>query len=55
VCALRQDFRNFRLDRVSELELLDDHYPVVAGRTVGDLMRHYEDEARRTRSGDGPE
>ena len=46
-CELRQDFRNFRLDRVGSLELLSDHYPVETGRTVGDLMRHYRDSAAR--------
>jgi predicted DNA-binding transcriptional regulator YafY len=52
-CELRQDFRNFRLDRVSDLELLDDRYPVRSGRTVADLMRHYEGEARQRRDGPG--
>ncbi len=51
-CELRQDFRNFRLDRVSQLELLEDRYPVETGRTIGDLMSHYR-EASRAR-GDGP-
>jgi predicted DNA-binding transcriptional regulator YafY len=46
-CEPRQDFRNFRLDRVSCLELLSEHYPVAPGRTIGDLMRHYEKESAR--------
>lgn len=32
-CELRRDFRNFRLDRVRELELLGDRYPVESGWT----------------------
>ncbi len=51
-CELRQDFRNFRLDRVCQLELLADHYPVEAGRTIADLMNHYREESRER--GDGP-
>ena len=51
-CELRQDFHNFRLDRVCQLELLDDHYPVEAGRTIADLMNHYREESRER--GDGP-
>jgi predicted DNA-binding transcriptional regulator YafY len=54
-CELREDFRNFRLDRVASLELLGDHYPVVAGRTVGDLMRHYQEAAREGPRQDGGE
>jgi len=52
-CELRQDFRNFRLDRVSSLELLEDRYPVVAGRTVSDLMRHYRETSRDEERGPG--
>ncbi|HKE19687.1 MAG TPA: WYL domain-containing protein, partial [Kofleriaceae bacterium] len=52
-CELRRDFRNFHLDRVSELELLADRYPVESGRTVADLMRHDEGGARQRRDGPG--
>lgn len=43
-CELRQDFRNFRLDRVSGLELLDERFQDETGKTLTDMFRHYEDE-----------
>jgi predicted DNA-binding transcriptional regulator YafY len=43
-CELRQDFRNFRLDRIAELAVLDDAYPLESGRTLRDLFAHYERE-----------
>jgi predicted DNA-binding transcriptional regulator YafY len=45
-CELRRDFRNFRLDRVTKLEVLDDTFTLVAGRTLKDFFQHYRDEAR---------
>lgn len=38
-CELRQDFRNFRLDRLDTLELLEENCAVVAGRTLADFLR----------------
>ena len=46
-CELRRDFRNFRLDRVTKLEVLDETFAAEPGRTLKDFFRHYEDEARR--------
>jgi predicted DNA-binding transcriptional regulator YafY len=45
-CELRQDFRNFRADRVSKLELLEERFEHVPGRTLRDLIEHYENEDR---------
>ena len=42
-CELRQDFRSFRLDRISELSVLDESFPLEAGKTLRDyLMRDTE-------------
>jgi predicted DNA-binding transcriptional regulator YafY len=46
-CELRKDFRNFRADRIGALELLEEKFEPVPGRTVRDLFDHYEHEERR--------
>jgi predicted DNA-binding transcriptional regulator YafY len=46
-CELRQDFRNFNAERVNDLMVLDDRFEDVPGRTLHDLIDHYEDENRR--------
>jgi predicted DNA-binding transcriptional regulator YafY len=43
-CELRDGFRNFRLDRIAELAVLEDTYPVERGKTLRDLFAHYEAE-----------
>lgn len=37
-CELRDSFRNFRLDRIGVLDISDDRYPVMEGRTLQDLI-----------------
>lgn len=37
-CELRSDFRNFRLDRVSELSRCEDTFPPTEGRMLHDLI-----------------
>jgi predicted DNA-binding transcriptional regulator YafY len=46
-CELRRDFRNFRLDRVTKLDVLDATFADEPGRTLRDFFKHYEEEARR--------
>lgn len=46
-CELRQGFRTFRLDRLSELEVTGARFEVEAGRTLADLFEHYRREAER--------
>ena len=41
-CEQREDFRNFRIDRVIELRVLDDRFRDEPGRTLPDLFRMYE-------------
>ncbi|WP_307727799.1 WYL domain-containing protein [Massilia sp. TS11] len=41
-CELRQDFRDFRLERVRALRAGDQHYPQQAGRTLRDYWDHIE-------------
>lgn len=48
-CELRQGFRNFRLDRMTELQVLEETFAPQAGRTLRDFFKHYEEEARDRR------
>lgn len=38
-CELRQDFRNFRVDRIAQLEVLDEAFRDEPGRSLADLLR----------------
>lgn len=38
-CETRQDFRNFRIDRIEQLQPLDDTFRDEPGRTLADLFR----------------
>jgi predicted DNA-binding transcriptional regulator YafY len=38
-CELRQDFRSFRVDRIRELQVLDERFRDEPGRTLADLQR----------------
>ncbi|HWE25579.1 MAG TPA: YafY family protein [Myxococcales bacterium] len=49
-CELRQDFRNFNAERVSGLELLEEKFPDISGRTLRDLIEHYTNEERARRA-----
>jgi predicted DNA-binding transcriptional regulator YafY len=46
-CELRNDFRNFRLDRVTAPTLLDETFAEEPGRTLRDLLSRYGPEAVR--------
>ncbi len=43
-CELRKDFRNFSADRVAALEVLEERFEHVPGRTLRDLIDHYQNE-----------
>jgi predicted DNA-binding transcriptional regulator YafY len=43
-CELRVGFRNFRLDRMEGLVVLDERFADEPGRTLRDLFAHYERE-----------
>jgi predicted DNA-binding transcriptional regulator YafY len=43
-CELRNDFRNFRLDRVESLRLLDERFSDEPGKTWEDYVRGMEAE-----------
>lgn len=43
-CELRGDFRNFRLDRVTRLAVLDEPYPDESGRRLPDYLRRMQEE-----------
>jgi predicted DNA-binding transcriptional regulator YafY len=38
-CELRQDFRSFRLDRMAELELMDETFRLERGKTIHDFLK----------------
>ena len=38
-CELREDFRNFRLDRIGSLEILDQIHATEPGRGLQDYYR----------------
>ena len=38
-CESRQDFRNFRVDRIEQLDLLDERFRDEPGKTLADLLR----------------
>ena len=38
-CELRQDFRSFRLDRISELDVLDERFRLEPGKTIQDFLK----------------
>lgn len=48
-CELRQDFRNFRLDRMSEVEVLAEPFTPTAGRTLEDFMDRIRQRIREDR------
>jgi predicted DNA-binding transcriptional regulator YafY len=52
-CEERADFRNFRIDRIERLEVLDERFRDEPGRTLADLFRQVEGEmGERDRSTD---
>ena len=38
-CERRQDFRSFRLDRISELDVLNEPFPSECGKTLQDYLK----------------
>jgi predicted DNA-binding transcriptional regulator YafY len=46
-CELRQDFRNFRLDRVAASTMLDETFAEEAGKALRDMLARYGPEALR--------
>ena len=46
-CELRQDFRNFRLDRVAAASLLDERFADEAGKGLRDMLARYGPDAVR--------
>jgi predicted DNA-binding transcriptional regulator YafY len=46
---MREGFRNFRLDRMSDVETTAETYTPQSGRTLRDFFRHYEEEGQKQR------
>jgi predicted DNA-binding transcriptional regulator YafY len=49
-CELREGFRNFRLDRMNDLAVLEQVFVSAPGRTLRDFFRHCEAEVEAARS-----
>ena len=43
-CEVRNGFRNFRVDRIGELRVLDVRFRDEPGKTLADLFREVETE-----------
>ena len=43
-CELRNDFRGFRIDRISAITVLDEQFRQEPGKTLADLLRKVEGE-----------
>lgn len=43
-CEHRQDFRNFRLDRIDKLSLLAENYPDETGKRLADFIRQMRND-----------
>jgi predicted DNA-binding transcriptional regulator YafY len=41
-CERREDFRNFRVDRIAGIEALERRYPDEAGKRLADFIRAME-------------
>lgn len=50
-CELRNDFRNFRLDRAAESTVLDQTFEEEPGKTLRDLLTQYGPAAVRLLDG----
>ena len=46
-CELRQDFRNFRLDRIAASTMLDETFEDEPGKALRDMLARYGPEALR--------
>ena len=46
-CDTRDDFRNFRLDRMRGLEMTDEVFEESPGKSLADFVRKMEEEERR--------
>ena len=46
-CEMRNDFRNFRLDRATDVAVLDDKFVDEPGKTLRDLLTRYGPDAVR--------
>jgi predicted DNA-binding transcriptional regulator YafY len=45
-CETREGFRNFRVDRIERVEVLDQRFRDEPGKTLADLFRRVETERR---------
>jgi predicted DNA-binding transcriptional regulator YafY len=50
-CELRQDFRMFRLDRISEMREMGDRFDPEPGKTLKDFYRAMEQDSQGNSAG----
>ncbi len=46
-CQLREDFRSFRVDRIQDLQALDERFRDEPGKTLADMQRQAADRQER--------
>ncbi len=46
-CELRQDFRNFRLDRIEKLDVLEEHFEEEPGKSLEEFLKMVSTEPER--------
>lgn len=44
-CELRNEFRNFRIDKITNLELCDEHFTEEEGRSLDCFLKQFEQDA----------
>ena len=51
-CELREDFRNFRLDRIGDSTLLEEVFVDEPGKTLRDMLTRYGPRPRASSTAD---
>jgi predicted DNA-binding transcriptional regulator YafY len=46
-CEMRNGFRNFRLDRIEQLQITDERFESAPGQTLADFLAKMAEEDRR--------
>ncbi|MDM0046321.1 YafY family protein [Variovorax dokdonensis] len=53
-CELRDDFRDFRIDRIDTVDVLQDRFRDEPGRTLADRLRRLRQEAQDAKETEAP-
>ena len=47
-CELREDFRGFRIDRISQIEVLPERFRDEPGKTLADMLRRLQADSQKS-------